>query len=630
MADELLNAQDLIAAKKHDTFHSEVVTGKVGGLSTGANIDYATNAVTGQVQKTLPKILDDLDWSYVGLFADGVTFTDKTDFAVDAVGTQWIYTGSLPFSATAGTVPSEPTYQVVHVKSASAISNANGGSVQDFIDANTFKTVADMKAFTNHVVGSKVFWQGYYSQSDGGGNWGVVKSGAHTPDGGSVFSIDENTYIQANLKGGKISILKFGARGDGGITSRETNSLAVEAAIAYMDAARQTKLYVPAGDVGSKLYTMQRPISLKAGMTLFGDGMRESFLNFPAGVNGVVLSSDCKLKDIGLEAVLDNTKLQNGITVVGDTDSRPYRVFISRVYVGNFYRVAETNWMWASVIKSVHSINSGRGIQAKGVTVNNVLKSCQLAGRDVSNDDAAVLIGDGINATEGWMITQNLTFGFGIGLRLNKCSHCAMSNNIWDFCYKHGVLYSDVSINNKIVNDYIGMSDGAVTGYYANQNADHQQSKGNKISQCDIVAYGTLQAGLRLSQYEHNARVDKVSVDSCSIASIAVEGSPRNVRVTGCNFESDNATFGNNGQVRDSLVYWNGNTGGIVSSYVTIKFDDGLSVARYVSNTPSNGNYIVGDTAINRGETNATTYKWVCTVAGTAGAGAVFKQVNYV
>lgn len=115
MADELLNAQDLITAKKHDTFHSEVITGKVGGVSTGADIDYATNAVTGQVQKTLPATIDGLDWSYVGKFADGVTFTKKTDFALDSVGTQWIYTGSLPFSATAGTVPSEPTYQAVHV-----------------------------------------------------------------------------------------------------------------------------------------------------------------------------------------------------------------------------------------------------------------------------------------------------------------------------------------------------------------------------------------------------------------------------------------------------------------------------------------------------------------------------------
>lgn len=115
MADELLNAQDLITAKKHDTFHSEVITGKAGGLSTGADIDYATNAVTGQVQKTLLATINGLDWSYVGKFADGVTFTKKTDFALDANGTQWIYVGASPFPVVvpAGTVPSAPDYQVI-------------------------------------------------------------------------------------------------------------------------------------------------------------------------------------------------------------------------------------------------------------------------------------------------------------------------------------------------------------------------------------------------------------------------------------------------------------------------------------------------------------------------------------
>lgn len=59
MADELLNAQDLIAAKKHDTFHSEVITGKVNG--SGGDISIATNAATGQNQKTLPFILDSIE-----------------------------------------------------------------------------------------------------------------------------------------------------------------------------------------------------------------------------------------------------------------------------------------------------------------------------------------------------------------------------------------------------------------------------------------------------------------------------------------------------------------------------------------------------------------------------------------
>ena len=57
---DVLTITDLEAAKKHDTFHSEVITGKAGGLASGADIDTATNAATGQVQTTLPKILRDI------------------------------------------------------------------------------------------------------------------------------------------------------------------------------------------------------------------------------------------------------------------------------------------------------------------------------------------------------------------------------------------------------------------------------------------------------------------------------------------------------------------------------------------------------------------------------------------
>lgn len=131
---DLLQVSDLERAKLHDTFHSEVITGKSGGLAGGADIYYTTNAVTGQVQKTLPKILADIDWSYVGLFADGVTFTKRTDFALDAVGIQWVYVGAYPFTAIAGTVPNSPTYKTIHTTSAEFISKEGGGSVQDFID----------------------------------------------------------------------------------------------------------------------------------------------------------------------------------------------------------------------------------------------------------------------------------------------------------------------------------------------------------------------------------------------------------------------------------------------------------------------------------------------------------------
>nr|DAL23264.1 MAG TPA_asm: tail spike [Caudoviricetes sp.] len=57
---DVLSLADLQTAKKHQIFEAEVITGKSGGVAGGADIDEATNAVTGQVQKTLPAVLDDI------------------------------------------------------------------------------------------------------------------------------------------------------------------------------------------------------------------------------------------------------------------------------------------------------------------------------------------------------------------------------------------------------------------------------------------------------------------------------------------------------------------------------------------------------------------------------------------
>lgn len=56
---DVLSLADLQTAKKHQIFEAEVITGKSGGVADGADIDYATNQVTGQTQKTLPAVLRD-------------------------------------------------------------------------------------------------------------------------------------------------------------------------------------------------------------------------------------------------------------------------------------------------------------------------------------------------------------------------------------------------------------------------------------------------------------------------------------------------------------------------------------------------------------------------------------------
>lgn len=71
---DVLSLDDLKTAKIHQTFEAEVITGLSGGVTGGAPIDYATNPVTGQTQKTMPAILRDVGFRPASFtFAQGGT-----------------------------------------------------------------------------------------------------------------------------------------------------------------------------------------------------------------------------------------------------------------------------------------------------------------------------------------------------------------------------------------------------------------------------------------------------------------------------------------------------------------------------------------------------------------------------
>lgn len=97
---DVLSLADLQTAKKHQIFEAEVITGKSGGVAGGADIDYATNAVTGQTQKTLPAVLRDAGFSPVSWdFSTGGTLTanDRDKVVYDPVSKTWYsYAGALP------------------------------------------------------------------------------------------------------------------------------------------------------------------------------------------------------------------------------------------------------------------------------------------------------------------------------------------------------------------------------------------------------------------------------------------------------------------------------------------------------------------------------------------------------
>lgn len=106
---DVLSLADLQTAKKHQIFEAEVITGKSGGVAGGADIDYATNQVTGQTQKTLPAVLRDAGFSPVSWdFSTGGTLTvnDRGKVVYDPVSKTWYsYAGTLPVTAPAGFNP---------------------------------------------------------------------------------------------------------------------------------------------------------------------------------------------------------------------------------------------------------------------------------------------------------------------------------------------------------------------------------------------------------------------------------------------------------------------------------------------------------------------------------------------
>lgn len=110
---DVLSLEDLRIAKLHQLFEAEVITGRQGGVASGAEIDYATNQVTGDSQKTLPAILRDAGFRPAAFtFVTGGTLNvGDSDMAVlwpisaGGDGQYYIWKGAYPKVIPAASTP---------------------------------------------------------------------------------------------------------------------------------------------------------------------------------------------------------------------------------------------------------------------------------------------------------------------------------------------------------------------------------------------------------------------------------------------------------------------------------------------------------------------------------------------
>lgn len=154
---DVLSIEDLKTAKKHQLFEAEVITGLQGGVAGGPSIDYATNQVTGQTQKTLPAVLRDAGLRPASFTFDtgGTLGVNDADVAVlwpgpAGDGQYYVWHGALPKTIPASSTPagtggiSETAWvpfgditlreDLALAGGADMVGKTGGGTVQDGLD----------------------------------------------------------------------------------------------------------------------------------------------------------------------------------------------------------------------------------------------------------------------------------------------------------------------------------------------------------------------------------------------------------------------------------------------------------------------------------------------------------------
>lgn len=195
---------------------------------TAAGMEWIFNELVTKFKIESEQALLAAGYAPAGTFQEGAEVVSRNGTVLwklpDGDGDHYRWDGDLPKQVPAGSTPQSiggiGKGAWVSVGDAS-LRNSLGKIVKTYLSVT--EMLLDVKS--RAIAEGEVFrWQGYYSQSDGGSGWGVVKKGAHTEDGGSIFSIDYNTYIEAN-HGSSIYTKKFGLRGDGSIETVQLKRL---------------------------------------------------------------------------------------------------------------------------------------------------------------------------------------------------------------------------------------------------------------------------------------------------------------------------------------------------------------------------------------------------------------------
>lgn len=376
-----------------------------------------------------------------GSFQVGFTLVNSTDVALDEAS------GKV-FSGAAGTYPSET-------------------STSAFVDVSNiltkaYKTISDAISASDHVVGQRIIWRGYYQESDGGSNWGVVKYGPHEEDGGSIFSLGTDKYIEANLTGStRISALKFGAvryaTAGGNIDSYLNIKNALGKAI-----ANKAKLCIPQG-----FYRTSQPLRFNDSLTI---DMRGATVEF-YGTSFLEVAKEAPYPSLfslnGGSAIRRGAsgiaiEIASGVVPTGGG-------FIEKVDIYNFYPQSCDTGIFVANARNVkisrcNSIHCDIAVDIVGQVVVSKIGDCDfiagIGGKVVGVRYRASdsFQGGGTRIPENAQVYKNRVFGYNIAVDIQRLLFGSISNNDLDYCGTYGVLIG-LATDVEVRENYIALAE---------------------------------------------------------------------------------------------------------------------------------------------------------------------------
>ncbi len=195
-----------------------------------------------------------------GIWAAGQIFTAFNQYMVFS-GTAYKPKNTTTLPYVVGATPDNSFVEVVGNSSTAQIIN-------DLSQAYEVKTVDELRLLSGMPDGKVVEWNDYYSTRSGGGNSGVVKTGAHTDDGGSIFTLADGKYVEANQDGNRVEVTKFGAIPD------DTTDVILRLEAATLFAGLERTIWLSAsGDIPSKSYMISRPWRAESNYSVNGENI---------------------------------------------------------------------------------------------------------------------------------------------------------------------------------------------------------------------------------------------------------------------------------------------------------------------------------------------------------------------